>query len=168
MDSKDLFEVYSDPLVLPFLNSDNCHGSNFYCSKQEYMDETIKYWLKEYYETQGFVRFSILDKKIKKAIGTIEVFHRDAKDYFTNCGLLRLDVARAYEKAECIQEILSLCIDSFYELFHCDMIATKAPLYAIERIEALKHLNFIYQTAPLIGHDGRKYYDYWKLSKKNE
>ncbi|MDE5867745.1 MAG: hypothetical protein K2H02_02255, partial [Anaeroplasmataceae bacterium] len=97
-DAKDLFEVYSDKFALPFFNSDNCHGSNFYCSKSEYMNETIKYWLMEYHDTNGFVRFSIYDKKRDKIIGTIEMFHRTANDFYTNCGLLRLDLGSSYEK----------------------------------------------------------------------
>ena len=32
-DAEDLLEVYSDLNALPFFNSDNCHGSNFYITK---------------------------------------------------------------------------------------------------------------------------------------
>ena len=31
-DAKELLEVYSDKNALPFFNSDNCHGDNFYSS----------------------------------------------------------------------------------------------------------------------------------------
>ena len=31
-DADDLMSVYNDKFVLPFFNSDNCHGSNFYCA----------------------------------------------------------------------------------------------------------------------------------------
>ena len=165
-DSKDLFEVYGDKFALPFFNSDNCHGSNFYCSKLEYMDETIKYWLMEYHETHGFVRFSIYDKKINKVIGTIEIFHRDANDFYNNCGLLRLDLGCRYEKTEVIYDVLSIIIHPFYEWFNCEMIATKAPVYAVDRIEALKKIGFSFSKEPLIGHDGKQYYEYWILNKK--
>ena len=36
-DSKDLLEVYSDKRALPFFNSDNCHGDNFYYPTKEAM-----------------------------------------------------------------------------------------------------------------------------------
>ncbi|MDE7213387.1 MAG: hypothetical protein K2N42_02285, partial [Anaeroplasmataceae bacterium] len=45
-DAKDLLKVYSDKLALPFFNSDNCHGSNFYITNMKDMDNTIFYWLK--------------------------------------------------------------------------------------------------------------------------
>ena len=47
-DADDLLKVYSDINALPFFNSDNCHGSNFYCAVRKDMENTIKYWLLEY------------------------------------------------------------------------------------------------------------------------
>ncbi|MDO5441945.1 MAG: hypothetical protein Q4F55_05275 [Bacillota bacterium] len=34
-DLEDLFKIYSNKDVLPFLNSDNCDGDNFYYSTKE-------------------------------------------------------------------------------------------------------------------------------------
>lgn len=45
------------------------------------------------------------------------------------------------------------------------MIATKAQIFAVDRIDALKKMNFCYSEEPLIGHDGKRYYDYWILCK---
>lgn len=36
-DAADLFSVYGNKRVLPYFNSDNCHGDNFYCAKTECM-----------------------------------------------------------------------------------------------------------------------------------
>lgn len=36
-DAKDLVSVYSDKNALPFFNSDNCHGDNFYYPNEERM-----------------------------------------------------------------------------------------------------------------------------------
>ena len=36
-DVDDLLKVYSDKLALPFFNSDNCDGDNFYYSTKERM-----------------------------------------------------------------------------------------------------------------------------------
>ena len=123
------------------------------------MQEAIKYWLWEY-SGQGFVRWSIIDKDAIEAIGTIELFHRDSNDYFTNCGLLRLDLRSDYENATDIQNILSLILEPSFELFDCDKIATKAIPEAKERIKVLSNMGFIPSNKDLIGHGGTKYFYY--------
>lgn len=95
-DVEDLLKVYGDKNTVPYFNSDNCGGDNFYYPTKERMQEAIQYWLLEY-KQQGFVRFAIIDKKKQQTIGTIELFHRSADDYFTNCGLLRLDLRNDYD-----------------------------------------------------------------------
>lgn len=54
-DASDLVSVYSDKNALPFFNSDNCHGDNFYYPTEERMREAIKFWLTSY-STKWFVR----------------------------------------------------------------------------------------------------------------
>ncbi len=164
-DVDDLMSVYGDKHALPFFNSDNCNGSNFYCAVREDMENTIKYWLIEYHENRGFVRFSIVDKKEEKIIGTIEMFRRKSEDYYNGCGILRLDVRSDCEKSELIYDILSLIIDPFYNWFECSNIATKAALYAVDRIEALKKMGFTKSAQPLIGHQNITYNDYWIIQK---
>ena len=66
-----------------------------------------------------------MSKATDEAIGTIELFRRDADDYFTNCGLLRLDIHSDYEMTSEIIKILRLIMEPAYSLFHCDKIATK-------------------------------------------
>lgn len=159
-DCKDLLKVYSDKKAVPFFNSDNCGGDDFYYTTESKMKEAIKYWLWEY-ERQGFVRWSIVDKNTNEAIGTIELFHRDSdNDYFTNCGLLRLDLRSDYENSADIKNILSLIIAPTFELFDCDKIATKAIPKANERIKALSNMGFIPSNKDLIGHGGIKYFYY--------
>lgn len=159
-DCKDLLKVYSDKKAVPFFNSDNCGGDDFYYTTESRMEEAIKYWLWEY-NRQGFVRWSIIDKGINEAIGTIELFHRDSNDYFTNCGLLRLDLRSDYEISADIQSILSLIIEPTFELFDCDKIATKAIPEAKERIKALLSTEFVFSKEKLIGHNETKYGDYY-------
>lgn len=166
-DTDDLLEVYSDKLALPFFNSDNCHGSNFYCAVREHMESAVKYWLIEYHENRGFVRFTIVDRKKGKAVGTIEMFRREAEDYYDDCGILRLDVGSVCEKTEVIYGVLSLVTEPFFDWFGCSKIATKAPVYAVDRIEALKKAGFVKSDEPLIGHDKKTlYYDYWVIQNK--
>ena len=164
-DVEDLLKVYGDKNAVPYFNSDNCGGDNFYYPTKERMQEAIQYWLREY-KQQGFVRFAIIDKNKQQTIGTIELFHRNADDDFTNCGLLRLDLRNDYERKDVICEIISVILESSFELFDCTMIATKLPIYAVERVAALEKLGFKKSSEVLFGHDGRNYYDYWEKSYK--
>lgn len=161
-DASDLLEVYSDKNALPFFNSDNCHGDNFYYPTTERMKEAINFWIKSY-ETKWFVRWAIVEKQKEKAIGTVELFHRDANDYFNNTALLRLDLKSSHEKAEVIEEVSGIILPSACKLFDAKKIATKVPLYAIERMAAFKKLGFTKSEEFLVGgSDGYSYKDYWE------
>lgn len=163
-DKADLLKVYSDEKSLPFFNGDNCGGDDFHYTTEARMEQAIAYWLWEY-ARQGFVRWAIVSKAANETIGTIELFHRESEDYFTNCGLLRLDIRSDYEIASEIVQILKLILEPAYTLFHCDKIATKAIASAEERIAALKKLGFRYTEEKLIGHDGTKYSSYFVLEQ---
>lgn len=162
-DCDDLLKVYSDMKAVPFFNSDNCGGDDFYYTTRERMTEAIKYWLWEY-GRKGFVRLTIVDKSSDKAIGTIELFRRKADDYFTDCGLLRLDLRSDYEKADIIENILSLITQPTFTLFNCDKIATKAIEAAEERRKALTNCRFSLYFEKLIGHDGTPYSNYYVIT----
>lgn len=163
-DKLDLLKVYSDEKAVPFFNSDNCGGDDFYYTSENRMEQAIEYWLFEY-SRRGFVRWTIISKGTNEAIGTIELFHRDAADYFTNCGLLRLDIRSDYEISSEIIKILELIIKPAYTLFQCDKIATKAIDAAAERRIALTKLGFEHSEKKLIGHNGTKYDSYFVLEK---
>ena len=164
-DKEDLLKVYSDEKAVPLFNSDNCGGDDFHYTTETRMEQAIEYWLWEY-GRQGFVRWTIVSKTDNKAIGTIEVFNRKADDYFNNCGLLRLDLRSDYEQEESIFEILSLIVPSVFELFNCQIIATKVPHFASERKLAIVRLGFVASEEKLIGgHDKKTYTDYYVLQK---
>ena len=163
-DSDDLLKVYSDVKSVPLFNSDNCHGDDFYYTTKERMKQALDFW-KQAYDNGWFVRLSIVDKKLGEVIGTIEEFHRGGKDFFTNCGLLRLDLRSDYEKSAEIESILSLIAVPSFDLFGCGIVTTKAIPTATERISALTRLGFTLSCKPLIGHDGTEYYDYYVLNK---
>ncbi|KFI65578.1 GNAT family N-acetyltransferase [Bifidobacterium cuniculi] len=160
-DAEDLFAVYGDRLALPFFNSDNCHGSNFYCRTLYDVQESIRYWLIEYHENRAFVRFAVESLQTGNAIGTLEMFRRTADDYYDDCGILRLDLGTKDESAAVIEDILDLVTVPFMTLFGCAKIATKAPVYAVERRAALEAAGYVAKRQPLIGYDGTHYYDYW-------
>lgn len=165
-DCDDLLKVYSDKKAVPFFNSDNCDGDDFYYTTTETMRQAIDFWIYSY-EHGYFVRFSIIDKKKSSVIGTIEIFNRTSDDYFTNCGLLRLDLAGNYEKRDTVREILSLTAKPIFEWFDCDMIATKAIPAATERISALKSSGFALSSEKLIGtHDHKEYDNYFVLKNR--
>lgn len=163
-DLSDLLKVYSDIKAVPFFNGDNCHGDDFYYTTEERMRQALDFW-KTSYDNGWFVRFAVVHKQTGEAIGTVEEFHRDAEDCFSNCGLIRLDLRSDFERAREIENILSLIALPSFDLFGCDKVATKAIAKAAERIKALSALNFIKSQEPLVGHDGTKYYDYYVLKK---
>lgn len=159
-DAPDLLKVYSDKRALPYFNSDGCNGDNFYCQSLDNIKEAIKFWLMEY-DNGGFVRFSVVDKHTGEAIGSFEMFHRNSEDHFNNTCMMRLDLRYDYEEEQRIYDIISVIVPEAYELFNCKIIATKAPVYAIDRRAALKNYGFTASSDKLIGHDGTQYSDYW-------
>ena len=163
-DKEDLLKVYSDEKAVPFFNSDNCGGDDFHYTTESRMEQAIEYWIWEY-NRQGFVRWTIVSKTVNEATGTIELFNRKADDYFTNCGLLRLDLRSDYEREGNIFEILSLIIPSVFKLFKCEKSATKIPPCASERKLAIVRLGFVASEEKLIGHDRTVYADYYVLRK---
>ena len=154
-----MLKVYSDSKAVPLFNSDNCHGDDFYYSTLEKMRSAIDFWLFSY-EKGYFVRWSVIDKAEDMAIGTIELFRRQAEDFFTDCGVLRLDLRSDYENAQEIVQILGLILDHAFDWFGCSMIATKAIAEAAQRRCALESLGFTLREEKLIGHDGTEYEDY--------
>ena len=164
-DAQNLLKVYSDKKAVPFFNGDNCHGDDFYYTTLERMKEAVSFWLFSY-EHGYFVRWAVVEKSSGCAIGTIELFHRDSeKDYYDNCGLLRLDLRSDFERADKIEEIISLLKNPTFELFYCDKIATKVKPFAAERKKAVTKLGFVPLDKPLVGSDGETYYDYYVLTK---
>lgn len=163
-DKDNLLKVYSDKKALPFFNSDNCHGDNFYYDTKEKMNKAIDFWLYSY-KQKYFVRWAIVSKKTGEAVGTIELFNRQADDFFNNTGLLRLDLRSDYEKEECIFEVLSLILPPTYGMFDCPKIAVKIPPAAKERKAAAMRLGFAISSEKLIGLDGTSYTDYYLLLK---
>ncbi len=164
-DADDLLKVYSDKNALPFFNSDNCDGDNFYYPDSDRMENAIDFWLRSY-ESKWFVRWTIFDKTISIAIGTIEMFHRIADDDFNHVGVMRLDVRSDYEISDILQVMFELFIPEAFALFECNEIITKIPVYAVERINAALKFGFIKSEKLLIGtNDHYAYNNYWTVNK---
>ena len=75
--------------------------------------------------------------------------------------MLRIDLARAYEKASYLSEILVLAKDNFHELFGNEYLVTKAVSKAEERRQALINNEWEYIDT------FRGYQDYYKAISKN-
>lgn len=162
-DWADLLKVYSDPAAWPIFNSDNCTG-DFHMTTEKDMRNCIDFWLREYAQ-RYYVRWSVVDQNTGSAVGTIELFHRTAEDFYNHVGLLRLDLRSDYETEADITRILSLLLPHSWELFSCGAIATKIPACARERTAALHTMGFRPSPEPLYGHDGTAYGDYHILKK---
>lgn len=164
-DAADLLKVYSDKNALPFFNSDNCHGDNFYYPTIERMNQAVDFWLKSY-KSKWFVRWAVIDKASAEVVGTIELFHREADDYFNHCAVLRFDLRSDYENRDVIEEIAGLIEKDSYELFGTERLITKVPVYAVERMAAFEARGFVKSEEFLIGSmDGYAYKDYWEKRK---
>lgn len=161
-DCDDLLKVYSDKNALPFFNSDNCDGDNFYYSTKERMKEAIDFWTMAY-KNGWFTRLSIIDKKEQTVIGTVELCLRVSEDEFNNMGILRVDVRSDYEKESFLLSIFSLVIPNFKKMLGSKGVLTKAPIYAIERINAIQKLGFTKSESFLIGKNGYAYGGYWVI-----
>ena len=161
-DCDDLLKVYSDKNALPFFNSDNCDGDNFYYVTKERMAEAISFW-KMAYDNGWFVRLSIIDKAISSVIGTVELCLRVSEDEFNNMGILRVDVRSDYEQEDALYDIFSLITPKLEEMLGCKGVLTKAPIYAVERVKAIKKVGFTKSEHLLIGKTGYAYDGYWTI-----
>lgn len=161
-DCDDLLKVYSDKNALPFFNSDNCDGDNFYYATKERMAEAIGFWHMAY-ENGWFVRLSIVDKAASSVIGTIELCLRESQDKFNHMGILRVDVRSDYEQEDVLYDIFSLITPKLEETLGCKGVLTKAPIYAVERMKAIQKAGFIQSEHFLIGKTGYAYDGYWTI-----
>jgi ribosomal-protein-alanine N-acetyltransferase len=135
-DAEELLKCYSDEKAVPFFNSDNCNGDNFYYTTIERMREAIDFWNFSY-RNKYFVRWTIILNDTKERIGTIEMFHRIAEDDFNHYGVLRIDLQSSFETQSIINEIIEIINENFYMAFNVEAILTKAIPQATERITSL-------------------------------
>lgn len=161
-DCGELLEVYSDKNALPFFNSDNCDGDNFYYDTQEKMEKALDFWRLSY-ESRWFARLAAVDKAAERVIGTVEVCLRASGDAFDQMGILRVDVKSGYETEEALYEITALIAPRLFELLGCRGVLTKVPIYAVERKKAMEKAGFAKSEHLLIGKTGYAYDGYWTM-----
>jgi len=132
-DAGSLLSCYSDPKSAPIFNSDNCNSDFIYHTVEDVL-KLIQFWIMEY-NNRGYVRFSVLDKKINQAIGTIEIFSFDKTN--ESLGFLRLDLASKYETSTHLDDVFYMIDCYFKDDFEIDGIVTKAIPEATTRINTL-------------------------------
>lgn len=165
-DAEDLLKVYSDEKSVPLFNGDNCHGDDFHYTTIERMNRQIDFWLFEY-AGGAYTRWTIVDKRAREAIGSVECFKRMSDvDRFTDCGLLRLDLRSDYETYDEIRHILRLILPPLFKLYDCRIIATKIPPIALERRRAATDENFKFSEEKLVNaQSGKMFSDYYVLKR---
>ena len=161
-DCDDLLKVYSDKNALPFFNSDNCNGDNFYYATKERMSEAIGFW-KTAYDNRWFARLSIIDKSGSVVVGTVELCRRVSEDAFNNMGILRVDVRSDFEREDYLFDLFSLITPKLEEMLECKGVLTKAPIYAVDRIRAVQKAGFSKSDHLLIARNGSAYDGYWTI-----
>lgn len=95
----------------------------------------------------------------------MEIMSRESDDEFNNLGILRVDVRSDYEKEDALFEIVTLITPCIQEMLGCTGILTKAPLYAVERIKAIRKAGFSRSEHLLIGKTGYAYDGYWTITE---
>jgi len=151
-DAKDLLLCYSDPKSQAIFDNEN-FANNLHCSTVEDMIENIRFWIAEYND-KAYVRFAVLDKKIQKTIGTVEMY--SSNDFFGehNGGILRIDLASSYETEPYLAELLQLASSSFFDLFGAEIFITKGRPAETSRINALTSAGY----QPYNGSDREHYW----------
>lgn len=168
-DCAHLLEVYSDKNALPFFNSDNCDGDNFYYDTPERMEAALRFW-RQSYKNGWFIRWAIVDRAAARAVGTVEACQRVSEpgDPFNGAGILRMDVKSGYEAEDILTQVGGLILPAIFEGFGCGIVITKAPIYAVERIRALQRLGFAKSEHFLTGKTGYAYDGYWTLERPHK
>jgi len=157
-DAEDLLLCYSDPEAQKFFNSDNCISDFKYYTLEE-MQTCLEFWL-DSYRNKYFLRFSIVDKNISKAVGTIEIFGSEHGGERADFGVLRIDIRHEYENEEALIELIGAS-DSFFYDVNVEMFITKAIPEASHRINALLKNGYI---STLIGDGANREHYYMKNS----
>ncbi|EFA23641.1 GNAT family N-acetyltransferase [Bifidobacterium gallicum] len=128
-DAEYLTTVYSDPQAVALMNDDNC-DFGFYMPSRQQMETTIAYWL-DHYRQRNFVRFTVVSNVTAHAVGTIEGFGGDT-------GVLRIDLAPAWEQPDIIGQLLDYAVSTFRSYFGNVRLVTKARPGASARRLALR------------------------------
>lgn len=141
-DAGELFQCYSNPEAAKYFNGDCCND-DFYYTDYGKFSKCMEYW-ESRYQAKDFVRFTILDREKKEALGMIEICPSYKYSADGQCmGILRIDLRPEYETNEAIQELLLIILEHVYIDFNVKSVIMKAQEYAHIRRTVLKKLHFV-------------------------
>lgn len=187
-DAEELLKVYSDPQARILFNCDN-FPQPCYFDTAEQMQKELQFYLNSY-QWKYFVRWTVIDKRERTIIGTIENFRREfsqkekaaaiaaeiaseevrklpgegtAQELPDASVLLRIDLRSDYETPEIVSAILQLVLQTSEQDFGCRSITTKAVPEAAVRRGVLREFGFVPLAGGLIGEGGQKIEDYYIL-----
>jgi len=160
-DATDLLECYRNPTAAVRACWSNCSYDHWPQTKRE-MQAILRMWRREYRQ-RVYVRWSVIDKRSKAAVGTIEMcggfgFFPDATG-----GELRADLAEPYETQLYLSELLQLATERFYSLFGANFIAINGGPEEGPRLRAIAAAGFApYDWSLAVNHwpapDAKDYY----------
>lgn len=163
-DAEELLSFYGDLSGWMFYGNDMCKSifASRYATLEE-MQKCIRYWFDEY-RNKFYIRFSVIDKKTGRAVGTIEMFDNIGKgnslEAIRRGAVLHIDLSAPYETREYISELLILADKELSVVFGVKYLLIRAVPSAKERIAAL--LSAGYQ--PFEWEPGREYFYLKKVS----
>lgn len=170
-DAEQLLGTYSDPKSRLLFNVDNFPKPCYFDSLEQ-MEEEIQFYLFSYRE-KYFVRWSVVDKGTGAVVGTIENFNRQAfledhspRDAFHHVGLLRIDLASAYEDTIFLRELIDLILETGFHDFQCETIATKIPPEGQLREKVFTEAGFVAVSDTILGNNGSGLGNYYVVGKK--
>lgn len=141
-DVAGLLNCYADQKAVPLFNADNCNGDTFYYPTAERMKQALDFW-RYSYDTEQFVRMTIIWNPTNEIIGSVEMFNRGEASGYGVHGVLRIDVMSVYEQEEVLNAVLELVQEHFYYEFGVEWIMTKAIDAAVERRAVLTGQGYI-------------------------
>lgn len=137
-DAEALLACYSDPAAVARMNADNC-SCDFHFKTVDRMREYIGYWLKDF-DIGAYVRYALIPHGREDAIGTVEMFGTDYPE-IGRAGIMRIDLASAYEKPELLRELVTLGIERFLDDFDAKTLLIMAG-HTPERAAVLADMGF--------------------------
>ena len=73
---------------------------------------------------------------------------------------------RFVEKSDALKNIMSLIVSHIFEMFDCNQVVTKIPIYAVERAAAAEAFGFEKTDSLLVAKDGVAFNGYWIFSSR--
>ena len=135
-DAEELLCFYGE--LSEWMFFENAKSNRIFSSRRatvEEMRKCIASWLGEY-KNRYYIRFTVIDKATKKAIGTIEVFDNPGNSY------LHIDLSAPYETQSYISELLSLADEKLFNIFNMRTLLVQAVPAAKERTTALQSYGY--------------------------